>query len=133
MYKPMYKQYDIITEVLMKQKVTRILSLLVLLALLTSLLGTAVFAAAPTVSIAVNSKERHTVSTALSADAKSYYTGQYSYANLKALGGVDSTDSYTATQNNPLYTKLHTLMDSTRNSTKVVYGGTGADAWARGA
>ena len=130
MYKPMYKQYDIITEVLMKQKVTRILSLLVLLALLTSLLGTAVFAAAPTVTVAVNSKERHTVCTALSADAKSYYTGQYSYANLKALSGVDSTDSYTATQNNPLYTKLHTLMDSTRNSTKVVYGGTGADALA---
>ena len=127
MYKPMYKQYDIITEVLMKQKVTRILSLLVLLALLTSLLGTA---AAPTVTVAVNSKERHTVCTALSADAKAYYTGQYSYANLKALGGVDSTDSYTATQNNPLYTKLHTLMDSTRNSTKVVYSGTGADALA---
>ena len=114
----------------MNRRFTRVLSALILFALLTSLLGMQTFAADPTVAVAVNSQSRHTVCTALSADARAYYSGEYRYENLKTLRGVDSTDSYAATQNNPLYSKLYDLMSSTRNSTVVKYGGYTADSLA---
>ena len=58
---------------------------------------------------------RHEVCTGLSAQAKAYYTGEYSYENLSALSGASNTDTgYFATMNNPLYEKLHSLMASTQ-------------------
>lgn len=63
--------------------------------------------------LSANDKTRHVVCTELSDRAKDYYTGTYSYSSLSALSGVDSADSYTATQNNPLYDALHTLMSDT--------------------
>ena len=111
-------------------KKTRLVAMLLLIAMLLSLLATTGLAAAPAVTVAANSQPRHTVCTALSGAAQTYYTGDYQYETLKALPGADSTDSYTATQNNPLYTRLHTLMSSTRNDTRVVYGGTSADSLA---
>ena len=112
------------------KRYTRGIAALLLLAMLLSLLSVACFAADPTVTIAVNSQKRHVVCTRLSSDAKAYYTGNYGYETLKALGGVDSADSYTAAQNNPLYTRLYELMSSTRNGTKVVYAGYTADSMA---
>ena len=111
-------------------KKTRLIAMLLLLAMLLSLLATTGLAASPAVTVAANSQPRHTVCTALSEAAQTYYTGDYQYETLKALPGADSTDSYAATQNNPLYTRLHTLMSSTRNDTRVVYGGTSADSLA---
>ena len=109
-------------------KRTRLVAMLLLIAMLLSLLATTGLAAAPAVAVVANSQPRHTVCTALSGAAQTYYTGDYQYETLKALPGADSTDSYAATQNNPLYTRLHTLMSSTRNDTRVVYGGTSADS-----
>ena len=112
------------------KRYTRGIAALLFLAMLLSVLSAACFAADPTVTIAVNSQKRHIVCTSLSSDANAYYTGSYSYETLKTLGGVDSTDSYTATQNNPLYTRLYELMSSTRNNTRVVYAGYTADSMA---
>ena len=77
-----------------------------------------------------NGATRHRVCTALSAQAKAYYTGDYSYAALSALSGRYSTDSYEAAQNNPLYTALYTLMDSTHTNRRVTYAGYGSNALA---
>ena len=112
------------------KRYTRGIAALLFLAMLLSVLSAACFAADPTVTIAVNSQKRHIVCTSLSSDANAYYTGSYSYETLKNLSGVDSTDSYTATQNNPLYTRLYELMSSTRNNTRVVYAGYTADSMA---
>ena len=114
----------------MKHPIRRSLAALLALAIVLSLCASVFAANAPTVTIATNSQNRHVVCTALSEDAKAYYTGGYSYDTLKTLTGVDSTDSYTASQNNPLYTKLYDLMSSTRNSTTVVYAGYTADSMA---
>ena len=88
--------------------------------------------AAPLVAAlsASNGATRHRVCTALSAQAKAYYTGDYSYAALSALSGRYSTDSYEAAQNNPLYTALYTLMDSTHTNRRVTYAGYGSNALA---
>jgi endonuclease I/DNA-directed RNA polymerase subunit RPC12/RpoP len=113
----------------MKSFGRRIFALILTLSMLLSLLAGLTLTVGA-VDISSNSKTRDTVCTALSADAQAYYTGQYTYATLSSLSGVDSTDSYTATQNNPLYTRLYTLMSSTRNSTTVTYSGTGSTSLA---
>lgn len=62
-----------------------------------------------------NHGTRDEVCTELSAQAEAYYTGTYSYENLKTLSGAqNTTSSYAATQNNPLYTTLSTLMSDTQ-------------------
>ena len=97
----------------------RLLSIALMIALVVSLFsGLTVFAATGTPS--ANSGVRDTVCTSLSSQAQNYYTGSNTYASLSKLSGVDSTDSYTATQGNPLYTALYNLMSSTRNDTQVV-------------
>ena len=111
-------------------KLARWIAAFLLIAMLLSMLPVVTLAADTTVSVSVNSKPRHTVCTSLSANARAYYTGEYRYETLKSLQGVDSTDSYEAAQNNPLFTRLHTLMSTTRNDTTVVYSGTGADSLA---
>ena len=80
----------------MKHPIRRSLAALLALAIVLSLCASVFAANAPTVTIATNSKNRHVVCTALSEDAKAYYTGGYSYDTLKTLTGVDSTDSYDA-------------------------------------
>ena len=107
----------------------RLLSIALMIALVVSLFsGLTVFAATGTPS--ANSGVRDTVCTSLSSQAQNYYTGSNTYASLSKLSGVDSTDSYTATQGNPLYTALYNLMSSTRNDTQVVYSGTGTSSLA---
>ena len=90
----------------MKHFGKRSLSFLLTLALVLSL-----FTAMLSVSAATNNAARHQVCTALSSQARSYYTGQYTYDALSALQGgnkscLDSIDS-------ALYLKLQTLMTST--------------------
>ncbi|MDD6644031.1 MAG: endonuclease, partial [Firmicutes bacterium] len=96
----------------MKHITKRFLSLLLLLAVLTACL---LPAEAATGSKIANPGQRDVVCTVLSAQAKAYYTDAYSYELLKELDGAqDATDSYAATQNNPLYQTLYTLMSSTQ-------------------
>ncbi|MGM9651213.1 MAG: endonuclease, partial [Faecousia sp.] len=106
----------------------RFLAVILTLALLLGVFSGSMLVSAATLS--ANTGVRDTVCTALSSQAQAYYTGSNSYASLSQLSGVDSTDSYTATQNNPLYTALYNLMSSTRNSTEVVYSGTGTSSLA---
>ena len=80
------------------------------------LLAGNVFAATGTVRS--NTGARHTLCTELSAQAKAYYTGNYRIEKLCALDGVDAPkDSWLATQNNPLYSALQTLMSETQINT----------------
>ncbi len=77
-----------------------------------------------------NTGTRDVVCTELSSQALRYYSGTYSYDALSTLSGRSSpTDSYKATQNNPLYTTLHTLMEST-HSYHAVYSGYESDSLA---
>ncbi len=93
----------------MKTHAKRALSLLLSLAMLVSLLAgmTLVSAAGST----VNSGTRHQLCTSLSAQAKAYYTGSYTYSAMSALDG-GSTSCLQAV-NSPLYKSLHNLMDDT--------------------
>ena len=85
--------------------------------------GMTAFAATGTLTR--NTTTRHQVCTALSAKAKAYYTGSYTYAKLSQLQGVYSpNDSWAATQNNALYTSLKTLMTNT-HSVYAQYNPTG--------
>ena len=78
---------------------------------------------AATGTLKSNTGIRDVICTELSSQALRYYTGKYSYESLSALSGRYSpTDSYTATLDNPLYTSLHTLMDST-HTFYTVYSG----------
>ena len=87
-------------------------------------------ASAKTGKLQVNTEERHIPCTELSAQAEEYYTGEYTYEKLSALEGVDSpTDSWAATQNNPLYDSLQKLMTDTHVH-ECVYGGYSANALA---
>ena len=96
----------------MKHITKRFLSILLLLAVLTACL---LPVEAATGSKIANPGQRDVVCTALSAQAEAYYSDAYSYELLKELGGAqNATDSYAATQNNPLYQKLYTLMSSTQ-------------------
>ena len=93
----------------MKRYCTRVLSFLLMLAMLTAAL-----AGLLTVQ-AANTAPRHQVCTALSAQAKSYYTGQYTYETMSQLDG--GTTSCLEAVNSPLYQSLHDLMDSTMTKT----------------
>ncbi len=73
-------------------------------------------ALAATGTLVSNNGTRHEVCTELSPQATAYYTGVYSYESLSRLSGRSSpTDSYAATQNNPLYSALHSLMSETQS------------------
>ena len=75
------------------------------------------FALAATGTLNSNKGVRHQVCTALSAQAKAYYTGQYAYDSLSELDGVYApTDSWAATQDNKLYNALQELMSSTQKT-----------------
>lgn len=89
----------------MKRYCTRVLSFLLILAMLTAAL-----AGLLTVQ-AANTAARHQVCTSLSAQAKSYYKGQYTYEMMSQLDG-GSTSCLEAV-NSPLYQSLHDLMEST--------------------
>ena len=107
----------------MKQYKKRLLSVFLLLCLLLSLILPAVNAATGT--LVKNDKARHITCTSLSSQAQAYYTaGTYDYATISAMHGVYSTDSWTVTQNNPIYTNLQRLMVDTHTNTSVVYSGT---------
>ncbi len=81
-----------------------------------------------------NTAPRHQVCTALSEDAKAYYTGENSYKNLSALSGArDASDSLAAMQDNELFDALHTLMADTHTYFTAYTGyqkGTLAYFWA---
>ncbi|MGM9563262.1 MAG: endonuclease [Faecousia sp.] len=96
----------------MKSILRRATLLLLVLAMVLSMLP-AVFAA--TGSKIYNNGTRDQACTALSSQAKAYYTGSYTYEKLSALSGATQTNSsYDATQNNPLYDALYTLMSTTQ-------------------
>ncbi len=86
--------------------------------LLALLLTASIFTAyAATGTLKPNTGRRHETCTALSAQAKAYYTGNYTYQKFLMLKGVDApTDSWAATQNNPLYTTLQKLMTDTQKN-----------------
>lgn len=91
----------------MKHIFSRALSLLLMLVLIVS-----IFAGTLSVSaLSTNTATRHKVCTQLSSQAKSYYTGQYTYATMSKLDG--GTESCLQAVNSPLYKSLHTLMTST--------------------
>ena len=92
----------------MKSILRRTAVLLLVLAMVLSMLP-AVFAA--TGSKIYNNGTRDQACTALSSQAKAYYTGNYTYEKLSALSGATQTESsYDATQNNPLYDALYDML-----------------------
>ena len=98
----------------MKSILRRTAVLLLVLAMVLSMLP-GVFAAAG--SKIYNNGTRDQVWTALSAQANAYYTGSYTYEKLSALSGAsETTSSYDATQNNPLYDALNELMSTTQTN-----------------
>lgn len=95
------------------KKIRRLLCLALVLCLAASLLTA--FAATGTVK--ANTGRRHVTCTSLSTQAEAYYTGSNTYQRLSLLKGVDAPkDSWAATQNNPLYTTLQTLMSDTQKN-----------------
>ncbi|MBQ3356117.1 MAG: endonuclease, partial [Oscillospiraceae bacterium] len=112
----------------MKHVFRKLTVFLLVLAIVLSMLP-AVFAAVGTLK--PNSGTRDQLCTELSAKAKAYYTGSYSYENLAALGGAtDTSTSYNAAQNNPLYTALNKLMTVTHTNQNVRYDGYAANSLA---
>lgn len=110
----------------MKQ-IQKIICVILILSLLTSFVT--VFAATGTVSS--NTGRRHTTCVSLSKQAQKYYTDTYTWENLSSLAGVYAPDdSYVATQDNPLYSALRTLMTDTHTYRNVVYSGTGNNSLA---
>ena len=98
----------------MKPLFHRTAVLLLVLAMVLSMLP-GVFAA--TGSKIYNNGTRGQACTALSTQAKAYYTGSYTYEKLSALSGAsETTSSYDATQNNPLYDALYELMSTTQTA-----------------
>ena len=90
----------------MKHFVKRSLSVLLVLVLVVSLLSSLL-----TVSAATNTATRHQLCTALSSQAKSYYTGQYTYDNMSVLTG--GNESCLNSMDSPLFQRLNSLMTST--------------------
>ena len=107
----------------MKHRLRRLLSLLLAVCIILSLItGMLLTVNAVGENAIRNWGTRDTVCTQLSASALSYYTGNYTYASLKALSGASSSslsNSLNAAQNNPLYTALYTLMSSTHDSAAI--------------
>ena len=107
----------------MKRKLRRLLSLLLAVCIVLSLItGMLLTVSAVGENAIRNWGVRDTVCTQLSASALSYYTGNYTYASLKALSGASSSslsNSLNAAQNNQLYTALYTLMSSTHDSAAI--------------
>lgn len=89
----------------MKHFAKRALSLLLILCMVAAL-----FAGLTTAS-AANQLRRGTVCTSLSAQAKAYYTGNYTYDTMSKLQG--GTTSCLTTVNSAMYKQLKTLMSST--------------------
>ena len=90
----------------------RIAALLVLVSMLAAVFTVAVSAATGTLTR--NQAMRHVVCDSRSTKANNYYTGEYTYDALSQLSGVSApNNSYSTTQNNPLYTALQTLMTDT--------------------
>lgn len=107
----------------------RFLSIALLLCFLVSLTLPTVSAATGTLER--NAASRHNTCTSLSSQAEAYYTkGSYDYDTISAMTGVYSTDSWTVTQNNPVYTALQKLMVDTHTNQSVVYSGTGSGSLA---
>ena len=80
--------------------------LLMLVMLVASFAGTVSVSA-----LSTNTATRHKTCTQLSSQAKSYYTGEYTYDTMSKLDG--GTESCLQAVNSPLYKRLHTLMDTT--------------------
>ncbi|SBW01285.1 exported hypothetical protein [uncultured Eubacteriales bacterium] len=82
-----------------------------------------VFSMSPAVSAAGltprNEGVRHEDCTSLSAQADSYYTGDYAWDKLSTLEGTDTDSSLQGTKT-PLYSQLQTLMSTTMTK-KVTY------------
>lgn len=91
----------------MKHMYSRALSVLLMLALIVSIFAGTLSASA----ISTNNASRHQVCTQLSSQAKSYYTGQYTYDTMSKLDG--GTTSCLQAVNSPLYKSLNTLMKTT--------------------
>ena len=90
----------------MKHFAKRCLSVLLVLVLVVSLLSSLL-----TVSAATNTATRHQLCTALSSQAKSYYTGQYTYDNMSVLTG--GNESCLNSMDSPLFQRLNSLMTNT--------------------
>ena len=89
----------------------RIISCFLVLLLMLTLIPHAA-AAAPLPD--VNEQPRHVVCTALSDEARAYYTGDNQFETLATLSGArDISDGYTAMQDNALFAALHSLMAET--------------------
>ena len=96
----------------MKNKLYRTTLFIIIIALTTAALSIA--AGALGELPASNSKKRHIVCGELSGQAQAYYTGEYSYKSLITLSGAsDASTSYSAAQNNELYSALQSLMSVT--------------------
>ncbi len=95
----------------------RVLSLLLCLCLILALFAGLAAVSAVGENAIRNWGVRDTVCTQLSSAAQSYYTGNNTYASLKALSGASSTaNSLDAATNNDLYDALHTLMEDTHTT-----------------
>ena len=104
----------------MKRTTNRALSFVIVLAIVVSLFAGMLTTSAA--SYTANWGKRGTLATSLSANAKSYYTGSYSYATLSSLSGSTSSsaaDIYAS----PLGTALHKLSDS-KQTYETTYNGT---------
>ena len=72
-----------------------------------------------------NTETRHVVCTSLSSQARSYYTGSYTYDNIAAL--TPGNTSCLSTVNSAMFKSLHTLMSGTQ--TKSVSYKSLAEYW----
>ena len=84
-----------------KRTISIVLGLILMLSLLPA-------AEAKTGSYTYNSGTRHELCTALSSQARAYYTGSYAYDSVSALSASASDPMHSA-----MFSRLHTLMDST--------------------
>lgn len=111
----------------MKRFVKRSLSVVLMLAMLLSLFaGMLTVNAAPALP-SKNTAARHTVCTALSGQAKAYYTNAYAYDTMSRLAG--GTDNCLTSTSSALFQQLHTLMEDT-HTYYTKYGGTSSGSLA---
>ena len=93
-------------------KKIRIISFLLTLVMILSLFS-GLTASAKTGTLKVNTGKRHELCTSLSAQAKAYYTGDYTYDKVSALKGGNESCLSSATTGSALFKKLNSLMTST--------------------
>lgn len=96
----------------MKRFAAKMLSMLLVLAMMLSLFASMTVASAAPAKPSKNTAARHQICTSLSDQAKAYYTGNYDYEIVSNLQG--GTDNCLTATTSAMYTRLQTLMTDTQ-------------------